>query len=195
MSRGATYVLLVVAGHGGGCKIFGIWNNRLLSNPFWKLICGLLGWVPTRAISIWPAVFLEMSLFTTLVTSHIWSVRLPSSRANTIYTGAAPEINLLKSLVDQLINVHSVCLRKWGLVLRIFFAVSGFPPLLIHKIAVFSRILLYKEIIGYELLLWYDIRITHTTFLDKLRNSLVLLNSPHTESRVRSILKDESDVP
>ena len=34
-----------------------------------------------------------------------------------------------------------------------------------------------------------------TEFIDKLRNLLVLMNIPHTESGVRSILKDASDVP
>ena len=59
-------VLLVAVGHGGCCKIFGIWNNRLLSDPFWKIICGLLGWVITRAISLWPALFIEVALSTQL---------------------------------------------------------------------------------------------------------------------------------
>ena len=173
-------VLLSVAVHSGCCQIFGIWENRLLSHPFWKLICGLLGWVPNRAISLLPAVFLDMALFTTLVASYIWPVRWPSSRATTISTAEAFEINLLQSLVDLMFNNHSVYLRKWRLVLRIFFASSRFPPLWIHKIAVFSRRLLYKGLIGYEILLWYDIHVTHTKFPDKLRNFIVLLNSPQT---------------
>ena len=49
---GAPLVLLVVAIHDGCYKIFGILNKRLLSNPLLKLICGLLGRVPTRSISL-----------------------------------------------------------------------------------------------------------------------------------------------
>ena len=52
IARGAPLVIIVVAGHGRCCKIFGILDNRLLSNPFWKLVCGLIGWIPTRAISL-----------------------------------------------------------------------------------------------------------------------------------------------
>ena len=195
ISRGSPLILLIVAVHGGCCRIFGIWNNRLPSYPFWNIIWGIIGWVPTRAISLWPSVFLEMSIFTTLVTSHILPGRLPSSISTTIFTAIDPEINLLQSLVDRLINGHSVCLRKWRLVLRLFFAGSRFPPLLIHNIVVFSCSFLYKGIIGCELILWYDIHVTHTNFLDKLRNFLVLLNKPQRESGVRSILKDVSDVP
>ena len=46
ISRGAPSIVLVVAGHDGCCKIFAIKNNRLLSDPFWKLICGFLGGFP-----------------------------------------------------------------------------------------------------------------------------------------------------
>ena len=189
ISRGAPLVLLVVAGHGGCCRIFGIWDNRLLIHPFWDLICGLLGWVPNIFISIWPAVFLGMALFTTIVTSYIWPRRWPSSRVTTISIAADLEINLLQSLVGLLFNYYSLCLRKLRLVLVLFFAGSWFPPLWIHKIAVFLRSLLYKGLVGYEVLLWYDIHVTHTKFLDKLRNLLVLLNSPQTEYGFRSILK------
>ena len=154
IARGAPIVLLVVSGHGGCCQIFDIWDNRFLTYPFWKLICGLLWWAPTRAISLWPAVFLYMALFTTLVKSYIWPGSWPFSRATNISTASDLEINLLQSLVDWLFNGHSVCLWKWRLILRLFFACSRFPPLLIHKIAVFSRTLLYKGLIGYEILLW-----------------------------------------
>ena len=64
-----------------------------------------------------------------------------------------------------------------------------------YKIAVFSRSLLYKVLKRYEILLLYNIHVTHTKFLDKLCNLLVLLNTPQTESGVRIILKDVSDVP
>ena len=52
IARGAPLVLVVVVGHGGCCKIFGILNNGLLIEPFWKIICGLLVRVPTRASSL-----------------------------------------------------------------------------------------------------------------------------------------------
>ena len=187
IARVAPLVLLVVVGHVGCCQIFGIWDNRVLSHTFWNLICGLLGWVPTRFVSLWPAVFLDMALFTTILTSYIWPGIWPYSIPTIISTAAALEINLIQILVDKLSNGHIVCVWKWRLVLRPFFDGSRFPPLLIHNIAVFSRSLLYKGIIGYEILLWYDIHVTHMKFIDKLRNHPVLLNRPQTESGVRSI--------
>ena len=154
-----------------------------------------LGGFPPDPISLWPKVFLDISLLATLVTCHIWPGKLPFSRATTISTVTAIEINLIKSLVDQLLNGHIVCLWKRRLVLRLFFASSRLPPLWIHKIAVCMRTLLYKGHICYELLLWYDTHITNKKFLDKFRNLLVLLNIPQTESVVRSILKYASDLP
>ena len=192
--RGAPLLLLVVLDHGGCCKIFGIWNNRLIGNSFWKIVCRRLGWVPTRTIYLWPAVFPGMDLFYTHVTSHIWPGRWPSSRATTIFTAAGLEVNLTQSFVYLVINVQSVCLRNWRLFLRNFFDCIRFPPLLIHNIAVFSRSLLYKVLMGYGLILWYGIHVAHTKFLDKIRNLLLILNISNTESGVRSILKDASDV-
>ena len=107
ISRVAPLVLVVVAGHGVCCQIFGIWDNRISMNQFWNLICGLLGCYTTRTIFRWPAGFLDMELLTTLVTGYIWPGRWPSSRATTIYTTSALEINLLQSLVDWLFNGHS----------------------------------------------------------------------------------------
>ena len=195
IARGAPLLLLIVAGHDGCCKIFGIWINRLLSHPFWNLNFGLVGWVPTRAISIWPAVFLGMAPFSTLATSHIWTERWNSPRATTIYTEEAPGTNLIQSLVDLLLNDHSVCLWKWRLVLRLLFSGGRFQLLWIHKIAVFSCSLLQKGLIGYELLLWYNIHVIHTKFLDKIRNFLVLLNILQAEPGARIILNYVSDVP
>ena len=60
---------------------------------------------------------------------------------------------------------------------------------------VLSRSLLYKRLICYELLLGYDIHVTHTIFFIKLCDLLVLLNIPMTESGAKSILKDASYVP
>ena len=87
---------------------------------------------------------------------------------------------LLQILVDQLLNGHSVFLWMWRLVSRLFFAGRCLPPIWIHNIAVFLCSLLYKGLIGYELLLWYDIHVTHTEFIDKLHNLLVLINIPKT---------------
>ena len=51
------------------------------------------------------------------------------------------------------------------------------------------------DLITYDILWWYDIHVTHTKFLDKIRNLLVLLNPPKTEYGARNILKYASDVP
>ena len=154
IARDAPLVLLVVVGHSGCCKIFGIWDNRLISNQLWKLIYGIIGWVSIRDIYLLPTVFLYTALFTTLMTSYIWPGRWPSSRATNISTTKSLEINLLQSIVDWLFNSHSICLWELWFLLRLFFACSRFPPLWIYKIAVFSRSLLYKGLIGYEILLW-----------------------------------------
>ena len=142
ISRGTTLVLVVVAGHDVCCKIFGIWNNRLPINPFWKIICILLGWVPTRVVYLWPAVFVDMALLATLATSHVWLDRRPSSISTTISTVVALQVNLLQRIVDQPPNGHSVCLWKWMLFLIILLACSRFPPIFLDKIAVFTRRLL-----------------------------------------------------
>ena len=71
---------------------------------------------------------------------------------------------------------------------------NRFPSLLTSKVAVLTCCLLYKELIGDELLWFYDIHVTHTKFLDKIRNLLVLLNIPQTEYGVRIILKDASNL-
>ena len=149
VSRGTPLVPLSVAGHSGCWNIFRIWNNNLLSNPFWKFICGLLGWVTTGYSSLWPSVFLYMAMFATLVTSRIWLDRWPSSRATTISTRADLEVNLLQRLFDRLLNVHSVRLQNRRLLLRLLFAASQFPLLWIGNVSVFMCILLYKVLIGY----------------------------------------------
>ena len=152
--RVAPLVLLVIAGHGGWYKIFGIWNNRLLSNPLWKLICGLLVWIPTRATYFWPVVTLFMALIVKLVTINIWLDRWTSSISTTISTAAALESRLIKSLVNWILNVHSACLRKLRLVLRLLLVCSRFPPLWTGNIKVLTCTLLYNGIIGDDLL-WY----------------------------------------
>ena len=193
--RREKFVLVVVASHVGFWQIFGIWNNRILDDPLWKLIYWLIGWVSTRSSLLWPAVFLEMTLLATLVTSQILSSSRTSSRTTTISIAVDPEINLLQRLVDQTINGRSVCFQKWRLILRLLLASSQLPPIWIDKIAVFTHSLLHKVLISDELLWWYEIRVKHTKFLDKFRNILVLLNLPNMESGIRSTLKDAIDVP
>ena len=153
-----------------------LWTYWVFSHySHFPLTCSLSGYGP----------------FTTLVTSYIWPGRWPYSRAIIIYTPAAPEINLHQSLVGRLLNWRSVCLRNWRLVLILFFAGSRFPLLWIHKIMVFSRSLFCKGLIGYEILLWYEIHVTHTIFLDKFCNHLVILNSPQI---IRSAIKRRSGI-
>ena len=180
ITRGAPLIILVIVGCDGCFKIFGILNNRIISNPFWKLICGLLGWVATRYSYLWPALFIDMSLLATLVTSHIWLERWPSSRTTTISDVADLEVNLLEILVDLMINGHIVCLLKWMLVLILIISSRRLPPLWIEKSVLFTRSLFYKRLMGDDLIWWYYIYITHTKFLDKLRNLLVLMNPPKT---------------
>ena len=62
VTRGAPLIFLVVAEHGQCCKIFGILNNRLISEPF----ADLLGELPLEPVPldlqyllIWP--FLKQS--------------------------------------------------------------------------------------------------------------------------------------
>ena len=84
IARCASFVLLVIADHGGCCQILVIWVNRICIHPLWKLIHGLLGCVISGTISLWLAVFLNMALFTTLVTFSIWLGKLPFFRACSI---------------------------------------------------------------------------------------------------------------
>ena len=169
-------------------------KKRLLSNPLCNIICGILGWVLTRAISLWPAVSLDMSLLVIFVTNYILLDRWTSLRATNISTVSDIKVNLLQILVDWMLKFHNVFLHEWRLVLRLLLACSWFPPLWIYEVSLFTHSLLYKGIIGDELLWWYDIHVTHTNFLDKLRYFLVIINFPKTESVIRSILKDASDV-
>ena len=80
------------------------------------------------------------------------------------------------------------------MVLRLLFANSRLTTIWIDKVAVLTRILLHKGLIDDELLCFYDIYVTHTKFLDEICNLLVLINRPTTESVIRSIFKDASDV-
>ena len=105
---GAQLLFVFVAGHGGCWHIFGIWNSRLLGYPLWKLVRGIIVWVPNRSSSVWPAVFLDMAHFAILATSHIWSGRLTSYIDTTISTVWCLEVNFIQSLVEKILNGHSL---------------------------------------------------------------------------------------
>ena len=137
ISIGTSLVLVVLASHVGCCEIFRIWNNCFLSDPLWKLICVFFGWVPARASSLWPPVFLYMSLLATLVKSHILLYRRPPSRVTTISTVAYLEVKFLKSLVYQLSYGDSLWLCNWMLVFILLLSGRRSPLLWIDNIAVF----------------------------------------------------------
>ena len=71
ISRCAPPVLVIVSVHDVCCHIFGVGNNRLIGYPFWEIMFGILGWVPTRTISLWLTVPLDMAILDTLVTYHV----------------------------------------------------------------------------------------------------------------------------
>ena len=79
--------------------------------------------------------------------------------------------------------------------LEILFFSSRLPLIQVFKVAIFKFILLYKGLVSYEILWWYEIHVTHTNFLDKIRNLIVLMDLPKSEYGFRSILKDSIDVP
>ena len=57
------------------------------------------------------------------------------------------------------------------------------------------NIFLNRGTIGNDIIRFHDVLVTHTKFLNKLHNLLVLLSHPEMESRIRSILKYASDIP
>ena len=58
----------------------------------------------------------------------------------------------------------------------------------------FTCILLNKVIIGNDILGLYGIFFTHTKFLNKLFNLVVLLNIPESKPNIISILKDVGSI-
>ena len=173
-------VRVVVAGHGGYFQIFGIWLKSILGDLLWKIICGLLVWVHTITISLWPAFLPKMALVVTLVTNQnvpgIW----PSYRSTNISTVSDLEVNLLHSLVDWLIDFHSVCLQEKRFSFRLLLSGIRFPPLVINNSMVFKCSLLYEAIIGDDILWLYGIHVTHTKFIYKSCNLLLIMNFPNT---------------
>ena len=77
-----------------------------------------------------------------------------------------------------MLNCQNLYLQKQRLVLRLLLSSSQILPLRINKVAVFIPRLLYKGLICDEIFWWYVIHVTHTKFLVKLCNLLVLLNYP-----------------
>ena len=71
---------------------------------------------------------------------------------------------------------------------------SRLPLIWINKVVVLTCSLLHKVLIGGNIIWLYDVHVTHTKFLDKLCNLLVLLHRPNMESGIRSIFKDASDL-
>ena len=80
------------------------------------------------------------------------------------------------------------------MILRLILTSRGLPPLRVYKVVVFINIFLKKGLIDNNIIRLYDILVTHTKFLDKILNLLVLLNLPETEYRIRVILKYLSNV-
>ena len=124
---------------------------------------------------------------------HLWQVISDLADEPPPETLPFPLWRILKS------TCFKVLLIEWSTetvyALRLLFAGSRLPPIWTHNIVVLSRSLLYKRLIVYELLLWYDIHVTHKKFLDQLCNILVLLNRPKTEYGAIIIFKYASDVP
>ena len=80
------------------------------------------------------------------------------------------------------------------MILRLILTSRGLPTLRVYKVVVFINIFLKKGLIDNNIIRLYDILVTHTKFLDKILNLLVLLNLPETEYRIRVILKYLSNV-
>ena len=91
-------------------------------------------------------------------------------------------------------SIENILFCDQRLVLRIISARNRFPQILISNIYILTCSIFRKGLISDELLWSYDIQVTHTKFIDKLWNILVLLNLPKTKSGIRSILKDASDI-
>ena len=136
-----------------------------------------------------------MAYLAKLVTNQMLLRRWPSSRATTISAVSVPEVNFIQSLVDWIINLHSVCLQKQRLFLIFLFSGGRSPPLLINKVVEFAHSLLHKGIIGNELLWLYVKHVTHTKIIYKLRNLLVLLIYPEKKSVIRLSSKMQESLP
>ena len=80
------------------------------------------------------------------------------------------------------------------IIFRIFFDISGFPPLWGNNVTVFTHNLLNKGPIVNELLRFHDILVANIKFRNKLFNLFIFLIFLEIEYRIRSILKYLIDV-
>ena len=111
-----------------------------------------------------------------------------SSIANNIATLSYHGVKFLSIIFVWLSNWHGLCLQERRLVLIFLLAGSRFPPIWINKVTVFTHSLLYKRLIGYDLLIFYDIQVTYMKFINKIGNLLVPMILPKIKSGIRSIL-------
>ena len=126
--------------------------------------------------------------------NRIWPVRWLSPIPTTISTIEYTEIKLIHSRFEKLLNRNSVYLQKQTLVLRLLIYSSRFPPIWINKVAVLTRSIFHKGLIGDEILWLCEVHVTHTRFLYKIHNLLMIMNRPKTEYEIISIFKDMSDI-
>ena len=80
------------------------------------------------------------------------------------------------------------------IILRLFFNISGFPPLWCNNVTVLTHSLLNKGPIGNELLVLHEILIKNMKFINKLFNLRIFLSCTDMESRIRIDLKYVSDI-
>ena len=193
VSRLTTLVLLVVAGHVGCCI------SLISETTYWLMnhnVSSLLAFWDRFKLE--PFTFylqcLHKQPFLPQLKNHIWPSIWPSSRATTVYTVVFFEIYLPQILVNWLLNCHSLWLWELKLVLLLLLYGSRSPLLWIDEVATLMHAILHKGLIGDDLLLFYDVYVTHTHILDKLRNLLLILNFPKTESEIRIISKDAIDI-
>ena len=92
-----------------------------------------------------------------------------------------------------MLNCHSECLWWLRLVLRLLLVRGRLPPLWIDKLSLFINVLSQKGLIGGKLLCLYDLHIT-TKLLGELFKHLVILKFSTTESVIRRIFEDVSDL-
>ena len=78
--------------------------------------------------------------------------------------------------------------------LKIFFDISGLPPLWVNNFTVFTHIFLDKVLINNDILRLHEILVTDMNFINKLHNLLIFLSFPEMESRIIIILKYVGDI-
>ena len=104
ISVNTPFLLLLVMSQVGCCQIFHIRNNRLINDPFWKLYCWPLIWIPIITISIAFTISFDMTLFATLVKICNWLGRQISHRILVFPTMVDFDISFICSLDNWLFN-------------------------------------------------------------------------------------------